>query len=108
MHRSFAALRTTEELVHKCEALLRNRCKLAEYPVHFLFGVVVDKADAQEAAILFDPEALSEIEGVVVAVPGEDAAFAESLREFRGMMALDPDSEGRAALRNACGIASSI
>ena len=63
---------------------------------------------AGSGTILFDAEALSEIEGVVVAVPGEDAAFAESLREFRGMMPLDPDSKGRAALRNACGVADPV
>ena len=51
--------------------------------IHFFGGVVVDQADAQEAAFLFDAETFGEIERVVVAVPGEDAAVAEKCSRFR-------------------------
>ena len=42
----------------------------------------MDKADAEEAALLFYAEAFAQIQGVVVAVPGEDAAVAEEFRDL--------------------------
>ncbi len=44
----------------------------------------MNQADAQEAAFGFDAEALGQVQRVVIAIPGEDAAIAEELRNFRG------------------------
>jgi hypothetical protein len=45
--------------------------------VYFFWRVVVDQADAEEAARFFYAEMFGEVEGVVVAIPGEEAAVAE-------------------------------
>jgi hypothetical protein len=45
--------------------------------IYFLLGVVVDEANAQEAAGFFHVESLGEVESVVVPVPGKEAAVAE-------------------------------
>src|SRR5215467_14423180 len=59
---------------------LRRREKFAESgeeAIHFGGGVVMDQADAKNAAVRFDAETLGEVERVEVAVPGEDAAITE-------------------------------
>src|SRR5690242_14410544 len=76
--------------------------------IHFFFRVVVDEADAKEPPVLLYAQALGEVEGVVVAVPGEDAALAKLLRQLGGMMALHANCERRAALMDACGIGDSV
>ena len=58
----------------------------------------MNEADAQEAAGGFDAEALGQIQRVVVAVPGEDAAFAEERGDFRGRVIGEADGDCRAAL----------
>src|SRR5262249_30390525 len=71
--------------------------KGGEEAVDFVGGVVVDQADAQEAAFGFDAETLGEVEGVVVAVAGEDGAVGEELGDFGGVMIADDDGDGGAA-----------
>src|SRR5271166_2607602 len=51
-----------------------NFAQGSEQAVDFFGGVVVDEADAQEASTLFHVEVLGEVESVIVAVPGEEAA----------------------------------
>ena len=58
----------------------------------------MDEADAEEAAGLLDAEALGEIEGVVVAVPGEDAAVAQELCDFGGSVIREADGDSGAAV----------
>ncbi len=76
----------------------------SEEAVHFIGGVVVNEADAEEAAGLFDAEAFGEIEGVVVAVPGEDAAIAEECSGFKGRMIGKADADGGDAFGEARGV----
>ena len=47
-----------------------------QHTVHFLFGVVMNQSNAQEAAVVLHAHPLSQVEGVIVAIPGEDAALA--------------------------------
>ena len=61
----------------------------------------MSQADAQEAAIFFHVEALGEIEGVVVSVPGEEAALAQCGGEFERSVAVDANRESGAALLEA-------
>ncbi len=56
--------------------LLHNLFQCCQQAIHFFDGVVVDEADAEEAAGFFYVEALGEVQGVVVSVPGEEAAVA--------------------------------
>ena len=64
----------------------------------------MDQADAEEAAGLFYAETLGEVEGVVVAVPGEDAAVAEKFGDGGGVVVGDTDGDGGAALVKAAGV----
>src|ERR1700675_3955403 len=72
-----------------------------EEAVDFLGSVVVHEADAEHAALGFDTEAFAEIEGVVVAVPGEDAAFAEECGDGGGMVIADAQRKRGAAFGGA-------
>ena len=76
---------------------LHLRSQAFEHSVHFLLGVVVHESDPQEAAALFDAEPFGQIQSVVVAVPGEDALFAERRGEFKRSVAVDSYCECRAA-----------
>src|SRR5229473_715046 len=69
-----------------------------EQAVYFVGGVVMDEADAQDAAVLLDAEALGEIQRVEISVPGENAALAEKRCNFRGVVAAQPERQRRAAL----------
>ena len=58
-------------------ASLRDKvCQRLQEAVYFVGGVVVDEADAEEAAGFFHVEMLGEIQSVIVSVPGEEAAVA--------------------------------
>ena len=56
--------------------LPRNFLQRRKQAIHFFEGVVVHQADAKKPAGFLDIEMLGEIQGVIVAVPGEEAAFA--------------------------------
>jgi len=79
-----------------------------EEAVDFLGSVVVHEADAEHAALGFDTEAFAEIEGVVVAVPGEDAAFAEERGDGGGMVIADAQGKRGAAFGGALRIRDSV
>src|SRR5882724_4768242 len=79
-----------------------------EEAVDFFGGVVVDEADAKHAALGFDAEAFAEIEGVVVAVPGEDAAFAEEGGDGGGMVIAEAQGEGGATFGGALRVGNAI
>ena len=49
------------------------------------------QSDTQDAALLLYPEALREIQGIEIAVPSEDSAFAEKSRNFRWMVAAEAE-----------------
>ena len=66
----------------------------------------MDDADAEEAAFFFDAEAFGEVEGVVVAVPGEDAAVAEMLGDVDGLVVTETERNRGAAIAEALGIAN--
>jgi hypothetical protein len=55
----------------------QNFAEGGQQAVHFFHCVVVEQSNAQEAAIFFDIELLSEIQCVVVAIPGEQSAIPE-------------------------------
>src|ERR1700730_1569098 len=59
------------------------------------------QADAQEAALLFHPEPLAEVQRVVVAVPGENAAVTQKLRDLSGIVLPNSNRYSRAALVKA-------
>ena len=56
----------------------------------------MDEADAQEAARFLHSQMLGEIEGVVIAVPGKDAALAEFGGEFERGVMFDSQGDGAA------------
>jgi hypothetical protein len=66
----------------------------------------VDDADTEEAAFLFDAEAFGEIEGVVVAVPREDAAVAEMFGDVDWLVIAEAERNRGAAIAEALGIAN--
>ena len=58
----------------------------------------MDQADAEEATGGLDGEALGQVQGVVVAVPGEDAAVAQEFRDIHGFVIGDPNGDRGAAV----------
>src|SRR5487761_188095 len=54
-------------------------------------------SDSEKAADGLDTEAFGQVQGVVIAVPGEDAAFAEEGRHFGGRVIGKPEGNRRAA-----------
>src|SRR5215472_19261062 len=76
--------------------------------VDFFGGVVVDQADAKDATFRLDAEALGKIHGVEIAVPGEDAAVAEELCNFCGVMVAHAERKSRAALAKALGVGNAV
>src|SRR5258708_36192301 len=69
--------------------------------VYFSRGVVMHEADAEETTAFLDAEALGQVQRVVISIPGEDAAVAEKLRDFRGVMIADATLKALAALVEA-------
>src|SRR5689334_17557283 len=83
----------------------RNLLQRREEAIHFLLGVVMDQSDAQQPTAGFDAEAFGQIQCVVIAVPGEDAAFAEEPGDVRGMVISEPHRNRRTALLKSLWIA---
>src|SRR5579884_1328728 len=79
-----------------------------EDAVYLVLCVVVDGADAQRAAVLLQAEALHQVEGVVVAVPDEDAAGAEQLGEVARAAALHGEHDGGDAARQVLGAGEAV
>src|SRR5579864_4871163 len=66
------------------------------------------EADAEEPAGFLDVEVLREVEGIVVAVPCEEAAVAKLGGEFQRRVAFNSDGEGSAALVEASGVGDAV
>ena len=79
-----------------------------EEAVDFFGGVVMDEADTEHAALGFDAEAFAEIEGVVVAVPGKDAALAEEGSDGGGMVIADAQGNRGAAFGGTRGVGDAV
>ena len=56
------------------------------------------QADAEEAAGFFHIEVLGEIQGVIIAVPGEESVVAELGGEFEWRVAINADGKGPASI----------
>ena len=69
----------------------RKLAKRREQPIHFFAGVVVHQANAQDAAVLFDAQALGEIQCVEISVPSENSALAKEGSNFRGMVVVQAE-----------------
>ena len=74
--------------------VLLSRCELAQRcqeSFHFFSGVVVHQPNAQDAAFLLDTEALGQIQGVEISVPGENSAVTEKRCDFGWMVIAQPE-----------------
>ena len=60
---------------HFDRSSLYNFLQRGKQAIYFFAGVVVYEADTKEAAGFFYVEALGEVQGIVVSVPGEKAAL---------------------------------
>src|SRR6185437_15181213 len=58
----------------------------------------MNESDSQEAADGFDAEAFRQVQCVIVAVPGEDAALTQECRYFRRSVIGETQGNRRAAL----------
>ena len=87
---------------------LGQRSQLVQQPIHFFRGVVMCQPNAQHAAALLDPEPLRQVDSVVVAVPGEDAAFAQVRRQLSRRVAFNPNRDCRCALIKLRGIFDAV
>ena len=76
----------------------RQRAQLRQQPLHFFRRVVVRQADAQHAAALLHAQPLGQVDGVVVAVPGKDAALTQALGQVARSVALQANGNGRRTL----------
>ena len=59
--------------------------------------------DAQEAAVFLYIQAVGEVDGVIVAVPGEEAAFSQLGGEFERGVSVDAQDDRRATMVEALG-----
>src|SRR5690242_7910652 len=75
-----------------------------ENTIDLVRRVVVKQSDAQKAAAAFDIEPLGEVQGVVVAVPGENSTLPQAGGEFQRRVSVHPEGDGRGALRETAGI----
>ena len=85
-----------------------NLIQRSQQTVHLFHRVVVDEPDAQEASGLFHVEVFGQVERVVVAVPGEEAALAELSCELEGSMTVNADGERAAAVVEARGVGDAV
>src|ERR1017187_306269 len=76
----------------------RQRTQLNQQTLDFLRRVVVRQTDPQHASALLHAQALGQVDGVVVAVPGEDAALAKTFGHFAGRVAFHANGDGGRAL----------
>src|ERR1700690_1905805 len=72
--------------------------KRRQQALDFFHRVVVDQADAQHPAESFDTQSFRQIQGVVVAIPGENAPLSKKSRNRRGIVMADAQRKRRAAL----------
>src|SRR5437868_10557882 len=77
-------------------------------PIHFLRGVVVCQADAQEAAALLHVKPFCEVEGVVISIPGKEAALAKLRRQLKRSIALNADGKSGATMGEARCVGNAI
>src|ERR1700723_2046784 len=80
--------------------------KSGQQPRDFVGGVVMDDADTKQAAFLFHAEPFGEIERVIVAVPGEDAAVAEMFGDIDGLVVQQAERNRGAAIAEAFRVAN--
>src|SRR5437899_3293884 len=66
------------------------------------------QADAQEAAIFFYVEAFSEIQGVVVAIPGKEATIAERGGQLQRSSICNADGKSGTTTVKFCGIGDAV
>src|SRR5215472_16285262 len=71
--------------------------KRVKQAIYFFQRVVLNKADAQHSAFMFHLKTLRQIERIVIAVPGEDAASGEEFGDRPGRTITDAERESRAA-----------
>src|SRR5262252_3190512 len=79
-----------------------------EHPLHFLHRVVVDQADAEEAASAFHAELFGDVQSVIITVPGEKGALAEFCCELRRSEAVDAHNHRRAAMIKLLRVADAV
>ncbi len=80
----------------------------AEHAIHFLGGVVVDEADAEQAAPGGHAQVLHDPDGVVVAAPGVDALLPQTAGRFLGGQAGHLQGEGGGPLGEASGVGKAV
>ena len=66
----------------------------------------MDDADTKQAALVFHAEPFGEIERVIVAVPGEDAAVAKMFGDVDRLVIRETERNRGAAIAEALGIAN--
>ena len=93
-------LRTSCQLI-SCRLSVRQSLQSGQQASDFFGGVVMGQADAKEAAVFFHVEAFGKIQGVVIPVPGEEAAVAQAGGEFQRSVVRDAHGESRTAAGQA-------
>src|SRR5579863_200614 len=68
----------------------------------------MDQADAQQAAIFFDPKALCQIQRVVISVPSENAAVTEEFSAFERTVISEAHADGGHALLETRRVGNSV
>src|SRR6185369_16228224 len=106
--RTREARRSTRNRGSICERLLGQGSQLDQQAVHLFCRVVMRKANTQHAAALLHTQPLREIDRVVVAVPGEDAALAQVLGQLTWRVALHSNGHCRSALIELCRILDAV
>ena len=94
--------------VRVADAQPHNLPQRPEQPLHFLHRVVVHQADAQKSSQALDVQLFGQVQGIVVSVPGEEAALAELRCELQRRVAFDADGERRATILEAPRVADAV
>src|SRR5579864_6275035 len=89
-------------------ALLCDLFQFRYHSLYFFQGVVVHQADAQPAATRFHVKPPRQVEGEVMAVPGEDAALTQLARQLDGRVPFHANGDRGRALAKSRGIGDAV
>src|SRR5574340_1648332 len=78
-------------------ASYRHVFQAIQHTIDFFHSIVVCHAQAQRAAVFFESQAFHDAEGVVVAVPGEDALAPQAPGQLARRVTIDIADHSRDA-----------
>src|SRR6202162_72123 len=101
--------KTADEEPHALTLLpSHNLPQRRQQPLHFLHRVVVHQSDAQKSSQPLYVQLFGEVQGIVVSVPGEEAALGELRCQFERRVAFDSDNDRGATILETPRVADAV